>query len=86
VNNLAVFISMAAGAINVNTLNRGSVIAIGEVSQPGWNQNGKTNFGNGQLFGCNIETGFATTLFDNDIIDNPITELEPATSIQTQAL
>ena len=83
---MAVFISLAAGAINVNTLNRGSVIAVGEISQPGWNQNGKSNFGNGQLFGCNIETGFATTLFDNDIIDNPITELEPATSIQTQAL
>ncbi|WP_233566861.1 hypothetical protein [Cohnella endophytica] len=85
-NQLAVFISLAAGAINVNTLNRGSVIAVGEVSQPGWNQNGKTNFGNGQLYGCNIQTGFATTLFDNDVIDNPITELEPATSIQSQAL
>lgn len=83
---MAVFISLAAGAINVNTLNRGSVIAVGEISQPGWNQNGKTNFGNGQLFGCNIETGFVTSLLDNDVIDNPITEFEPATSIQGQTL
>jgi len=83
---LAVFISLAAGAINVNALNRGSVIAVGEVSQPGWNQNGKSNFGNGQLFGANIETGFVSTLVDNDIIDNPIAENVPATSIQTQAI
>lgn len=79
---MAVFISLANGAINVNTLNRGSVIAIGEVSQPGWNQNGKSNYGNGQLYGANIETGFVTTLFDNDLIDNPITGVDPATSIQ----
>lgn len=83
---MAVFISLAAGAINVNTLNRGSVISIGEISQPGWNQNGKTNFGNGQLYGLNIQTGFLTTLLDNDVIDNPIAELDPANSIQTQTI
>jgi hypothetical protein len=83
---LAVIISMAAGAININTLNRGSVVAVGEVSQPGWNQNGKTNFGNGQLFGANIQTGFASTVFDNDVFDNPMSEIEPAASIQGQAL
>jgi hypothetical protein len=83
---LAVFISMAAGAINVNTLNRGSIISVGENSQPGWNQNGKTNFGNGQLFGSNLESGFVTTLFDNDAVDNPIVEYQPATSLQNQAI
>ncbi|MBE1445626.1 MULTISPECIES: hypothetical protein [unclassified Paenibacillus] len=83
---MAVIISLAAGAINVNTLNRGSVIAVGEISQPGWNQNGKTNYGNGQLFGANIEAGFVSTLFDSDVVDNPITEIEPAPSIQSQVL
>lgn len=83
---MAVIISMAAGAVNINTLNRGSVVAIGEISQPGWNQNGKTNFGNGQLFGSNIESGFLSVLFDNDVVDNPISEIEPATSIQGQTL
>ena len=84
VNKVPIFISLAAGAINVNTLNRGSVVAVGEVAQPGWNQNGKTNFGNGQLFGTNIEIGFASAIFDNDIVDNPITEVDPATSLQSQ--
>ncbi len=83
---MAVIISLAAGAINVNSLNRGSVIAVGEISQPGWNQNGKTNYGNGQLFGANVEAGFISTVFDNDVIDNPITEIDPAPSIQSQAL
>ncbi|GIP38167.1 hypothetical protein J31TS4_14470 [Paenibacillus sp. J31TS4] len=83
---MAVIISLAAGAINVNALNRGSVIAVGEIAQPGWNQNGKSNFGNGQLFGSNIQTGFVTTLGDNDVVDNPIAELDPAASIQSQTL
>lgn len=83
---MAVFISLAAGAINVNTLNRGSMIGVGEISQSNWNQNGKANFGNGQLFGQNIEAGFLTTLIDNDVIDNPITEFQPAASLQNQAL
>ncbi|MCC3373108.1 hypothetical protein [Cohnella sp. REN36] len=83
---MAVIISMAAGAININAMNRGSVVAIGEVAQPGWNQNGKTNFGNGQLYGANIETGFIATVFDNDLFDNPMNEIEPATAIQGQAL
>jgi len=83
---LAVIISMAAGAININALNRGSVVAIGEISQPGWNQSGKSNFGNGQLFGANVEFGFVSTLLDNDVSDNPISEIEPTTAIQGQAL
>lgn len=70
----------------MNTLNRGSVIAVGENSQPGWNQNGKTNFGNGQLFGSNIEAGFVSTLVDNDAVDNPIGSIEPNISPQNQIL
>lgn len=77
---------MAAGAININTLNRGSVVAIGEISQPGWNQNGKINFGNGQQYGANLAAGFVSTVIDNDLFDNPMNEIEPATSIQGQAL
>jgi hypothetical protein len=83
---LAIIISLTAGAINVNSLNRGSTIAVGEVSQPGWNQNGKTNFGNGQLFGRNIESQFVTNLFDNDYIDAPIYESQPATALQNQTV
>lgn len=77
---------MAAGAINVNALNRGSAIAVGEVSQPGWSQDGKSNFGNGQLLGSNIQTGFVGNLLDQDIVDNPITQFQPASSLQTQTL
>lgn len=83
---MAVFITLAAGAINVNTLNRGGVIAVGENSQSGWSQIGKSNFGNGQLFGANIEAGFVTTLFDNDLIDNPIRTIEPNIAPQNQTL
>jgi hypothetical protein len=81
---LAVFISLAAGAINVNSLNRGSMIAVGEISQPGWAQDGKNNFGNGQMFGWNIQTGIVSNVIDNDIVDNPISEIQPTTSLQTQ--
>ncbi|KIL41445.1 hypothetical protein SD70_07350 [Gordoniibacillus kamchatkensis] len=83
---MAVFISLAAGAINVNSLNRGSVISVGEISQPGWNQTGKTNFGNGQLFGSNVEANFLSGIIDNDLVDNPIVEIVPANSLQNQAV
>ncbi len=83
---MAVFISLTAGAINVNALNRGSVIAVGEISQPGWNQNGKMNLGNGELFGANVQACFVTTILDNDVIDNPMSEIEPATSIQNKVV
>jgi hypothetical protein len=83
---MAVIISMAAGAININAMNRGSVVAIGENSQPGWNQNGKINFGNGELYGANISVGFVSTVIDNDLFDNPMSEIEPTTSVQGQAL
>lgn len=79
---MAVFISFAAGAVNVNTLNRGSSISVGEVSQNGWNQNGKSNFGNGQLYGCNLQFGFLTNLTDNDILDSPINDTQPTSTIQ----
>ncbi|WP_027092569.1 hypothetical protein [Cohnella thermotolerans] len=81
---MAVFISLAAGAINVNALNRGSSIAIGENSQPGWTQNGKTNFGNGQAIGANVQAGYIATVLDNDIIDNPLGEVQPSASLQNQ--
>jgi len=83
---LAVFISLAAGAINVNAMNRGSAIGIGENSQPGWTQNGKTNFGNGQQFGGNLQTAFVATVFDNDIVDNPLGEVQPSASLQNQSV
>ncbi|MDB4868071.1 MAG: hypothetical protein JWR03_2404 [Cohnella sp.] len=81
---MAVFISLTAGAINVNALSRGSAIAIGEISQTGWTQNGKNNFGDGQFFGSNIQIGVVTILIDNDVIDNPITENQPSGSLQNQ--
>jgi hypothetical protein len=81
---LAVFISLTAGAINVNSLNRGSAIAVGEISQPGWTQNGKSNFGNGQVIGANFQAGFIANVFDNDVLDNPITENQPSASLQNQ--
>ncbi|WP_274362172.1 hypothetical protein [Paenibacillus thermotolerans] len=83
---MAVFISLAAGAINVNAMNRGNIISVGENSQPGWNQSGKSNFGNGQLFGNNLATGYVSNLFDNDVVDSPISEAQPSTSLQNQAL
>jgi hypothetical protein len=81
---LAVFISLAAGAINVNSLNRGSAIAVGEISQTGWTQNGKSNFGNGQLVGSITEICVVSNVFDNDVLDNPITENQPSAALQNQ--
>ncbi|TJY44062.1 hypothetical protein E5161_01300 [Cohnella pontilimi] len=83
---MAVFISLAAGAINVNSVNRGSAIAVGEISQNGWSQDGKNNFANGQLFGVNFQANIVSTLFDQDVVDNPITENQPTSSVQGQAL
>ncbi|WP_123041064.1 hypothetical protein [Cohnella candidum] len=83
---MAVYITLAAGAINVNALNRGSAIAVGEIAQPGWTQNGKSNFGNGQMFGANVQFAFAATVFDNDLVDNPIGEIQPTASLQNQSL
>jgi hypothetical protein len=70
----------------VNTLNRGGIIAVGENSQSGWSQIGKSNYGSGQLFGANIEAGFISTVFDNYIIDNPIRTIEPNIAPQNQTL
>jgi hypothetical protein len=83
---LAVNLLLAAGAINVNSLNRGAVISVGQISQPGWNLSGKSNFGNSQLFGCNLEFAFMSTLLDNDVFDNPIGIIEPNPTMQAQTL
>lgn len=83
---MAVFISLAAGAININAMNRGSALAIGEVAQPGWNQNGKTNFGNSQLFGANLQTGIVTNFIDNDVLDAPVLEIQPVPTFQNQSI
>ena len=76
---MAVFVSLAA--ININMLNRGSSVSVGTVSQPGWNQMGKANFGNGQLVGANLEAFFLTTLIDNDIVDSTTNQVQPAFSL-----
>ncbi|WP_276354628.1 hypothetical protein [Cohnella caldifontis] len=69
------FITMAAGAINVNALNRGSAVAVGEIAQPGWIEIRRQR-GDRVL----------TNVFDNDLLDNPITEAQPSTSLQNQSL
>ncbi|MEX3618480.1 MULTISPECIES: hypothetical protein [Paenibacillus] len=83
---LAVIITLAAGAINVNQMNRGSGISIGENSLPGWSQNGKDNYGNGQNIGANVQVGFVATVVDPDAIDNPIGEIQPSASLQNQTI
>ena len=81
---MAVFITFVA--INVNSINRGSAVAIGENAQSGWDQNGKTLYGNGQQVGSNLEAGFLNTVFDNDIIDSPINDIQSVPTAQNQSM
>jgi len=81
---LAVFITFVA--INVNSLNRGSAVTIGENAQTGWDQNGKSIYGNSQLIGNNLEAGFLNTVFDNDVIDSPINDIQSVPTAQNQSL
>lgn len=73
-------------AINVNTLNRGGVVSVGEVAQPGWAQHGKNNFGNGNMYGVNIETNIVNNVLDSDLVDSPISDVQNTPSFQNQTV
>ncbi|ANA80097.1 hypothetical protein C7121_06870 [Paenibacillus glucanolyticus] len=81
---LAINISLGAGAISVNQLNKGCTIAVGENSQPGWSQKGKHNYANCQNIGINVQTEFFAIVFDKDVIDNRISGIKSFASLQNQ--
>jgi hypothetical protein len=69
----------------INTANRNAGVAIGENNQPNWHSHQKTNFGVGALFAINnIVIGNVDVIFDNDIIDAPISEVDPTQTAQNQ--
>lgn len=71
----------------INTANRNAGVAIGENNQPSWHSHQKTNFGVGALFAINnIVIGNVDVIFDNDIIDAPISEVDPTQTAQNQQL
>lgn len=78
---MAVFVSFSA--INVNALNRGASIAVGEIAQPGWAQTGKNNFANGNMFGINFEANVINIIIDPDLLDLPVTEAPNNPTAQT---
>ncbi|KEQ25623.1 hypothetical protein [Paenibacillus tyrfis] len=73
-------------AINVNTLNRGATVSVGENAQSGWAQHGKNNFGNGNMFGISFEGGVINTIIDNDIVDTPVADIQNVPTVQSQVL
>lgn len=71
-------------AINVYTINRDATVSVGEVNQPGWNANGKSMFGNAQVFGISLNANIFNNFMDQDIIDSPISDQDLIPSAQNQ--
>lgn len=73
-------------AINVNTLNRDSTVAVGENNQPGWSSHSKNNYGTGMLFGFSVTTNTINNIYDPDLVDAPINDPDIVPGAQNQAL
>lgn len=71
-------------AINVNSVSTNSQIAIGENSQPEWDSYSKTNQGSGSSSELSWEIGISNIIFDNDVIDTPITDPDFVPTAQNQ--
>jgi len=81
-----VAISINFAAINVNSLNRGASVSIGENNQPGWTAHGKNNLGNGNFFGIIFSANQINIILDNDVIDMPINDQDGVPGVQNQSV
>lgn len=53
-------------SVNVNTVNNGSAIDLGDIKQLGWRSTRKNNYGTGKMFGHNKQSRSISVVFDND--------------------
>lgn len=79
---MAVIINMIA--INVNSQNTNSAVAIGENQQAAWTSHNKSNFGNGVFVGNTLAPNNIIIILDNDIIDMPVNDNDFVPSGQNQ--
>lgn len=76
-------VTITFNAVNVNTVNRGSSVNLGEVALPGWASHGKNNYGNGNFFGISSVIS-VNNIMDNDVVDVPINDIQANPTGQNQ--
>lgn len=79
-------LAFTVGAINVNSQNTNSVIAVGENQLPGWAAHRKVNNGIGFFAGNVLNTANAACINDPDAIDGMMNNQNISPSVQNQAL
>ncbi|WP_053360798.1 hypothetical protein [Bacillus sp. FJAT-27251] len=79
-------IAFTLGAININSQNTNSAVAVGENQLPAWAAHRKTNNGNGFFAGNVFNTGNVANVIDPDGVDGMMNNQNIAPSVQSQAL
>ncbi|MFZ0370208.1 MAG: hypothetical protein WAM07_11510 [Halobacillus sp.] len=69
-------VSIVFNQIAVNALNDNATISTGQNNQADWSWQGKNNNAAGIPVGIIIATSNVNTIFDNDVIDVPVTNPE----------
>lgn len=79
-------IAFTLGAINVNSQQTNTAIAIGENQLPGWSAHRKVNNGIGFFAGNVLNAGNASSIVDPDGVDGMMNNQSISPSVQNQAL
>ncbi|NSL50924.1 spore germination protein [Calidifontibacillus erzurumensis] len=69
---------ISLGDIQVETMDTNSSITIGDSLQTGWRSQSKINSGIGDFIGDNLTKNNRIFLYDNDIIDSPVKNVQTA--------
>ncbi len=72
--------------ININNLYRLGSVNIGESNLGGWSAHSKSNYGNGFFVGFNNTANNFPRIIDNDLIDEPVIDMDNVPSLQNQSV
>lgn len=78
-------VTLTFNAINTNAVVRNSAVSVGEVAAGGWASHDKANGGNGNFFGLSIVRGI-NNIWDNDIVDAPLKDMQENPTGQNQKM
>jgi hypothetical protein len=81
-----VAIAFTLGAININSQQTNTAIAVGENQLPGWAAHRKVNNGFGFFAGNTLNAGNMSFVIDPDGVDGVMNNVNISPSVQNQAL
>lgn len=79
-------ITFGVGAININSQNTNSTVAVGQNQLPGWAAHRKVNNGQGFFAGNVVNTANGSVINDLDFIDGQMNNANVSPSAQGQTI